>query len=105
VKFCRAYWRTIEASYLLEKGKDLAGMVQTELLCWINTETLSSTPAWWYMPIFSLSLFFEMGSFYLAQAALELMILLPQPPKCWHYRWASPFPTTQEAEDHLSQGV
>jgi hypothetical protein len=30
--------------------------------------------------------FFETGSCHLAQAGLELSILLPQPLKCWNYR-------------------
>jgi hypothetical protein len=31
-------------------------------------------------------LVFETGSRHVAQADLKLMILLPQPPKCWDYR-------------------
>jgi hypothetical protein len=30
--------------------------------------------------------FFEKGSYYVAQASLELSILLSQPPECWHCR-------------------
>jgi hypothetical protein len=35
---------------------------------------------------------FEIGSHYIAQAGLELIILLSQPPKCWitgmyHHAW------------------
>jgi hypothetical protein len=33
---------------------------------------------------------FGIGSHYLAQAGLELMILLPQPPKCWDGRHTPP---------------
>jgi hypothetical protein len=33
----------------------------------------------------SLFIFFEIATCYIAQASLELMILLPQPPKCWDY--------------------
>jgi hypothetical protein len=33
-------------------------------------------------------LFSETGSHYVAQAGLELTILLPQHPKCWDYRHA-----------------
>jgi hypothetical protein len=29
--------------------------------------------------------YFERGSFYVAQAGPEFMILLPQPPECWDY--------------------
>jgi hypothetical protein len=36
----------------------------------------------------SLSDFFELGLHYLAQAGLEFMILLPQPPKVWNYKYA-----------------
>jgi hypothetical protein len=35
---------------------------------------------------FSLFFFFEIGAYYVAQAGLKLLILLPQPPKCWDYR-------------------
>jgi hypothetical protein len=34
--------------------------------------------------------FLEAGSHYVTQTSLELMILLPQPPKCWDYRHAPP---------------
>lgn len=30
--------------------------------------------------------------FYVAQTALELWIILTLPPKCWCYRWTSPYP-------------
>jgi hypothetical protein len=33
---------------------------------------------------------FETGFHYVAQAGLELVILLPQPPKCWYNRHAPP---------------
>ena len=35
---------------------------------------------------FSFFFFFETGSLYVAQADLELSILLPQLPKCWDFR-------------------
>jgi hypothetical protein len=31
----------------------------------------------------------EIGSLHGAQTGLELVILLPQPPKCWGYRYAT----------------
>jgi hypothetical protein len=34
--------------------------------------------------------FFETGSWSVAQTGLELSIFLPQPPKCWDYRYAPP---------------
>jgi hypothetical protein len=34
--------------------------------------------------------FFETGSGYVAQTALELKILLPPPPKCWDYKCIPP---------------
>jgi hypothetical protein len=34
--------------------------------------------------------FLETGSLYIAQAGLELMILLPHPAKCWDYGHAPP---------------
>jgi hypothetical protein len=34
------------------------------------------------------------GILYIAQAGLELMILLPPPPKCWDYRCTPPHPDT-----------
>jgi hypothetical protein len=37
-----------------------------------------------------LALFFETGSHYVAQAGLELSILLPQPPECWDSKSALP---------------
>jgi hypothetical protein len=40
--------------------------------------------------------FFEIGSWYVAQAGLKLMILLPQPLQCWDYRLWPPF-TAQRA--------
>jgi hypothetical protein len=33
---------------------------------------------------------FETGTFYATQARLEFEILLPQPPKCWNYRYNPP---------------
>jgi hypothetical protein len=33
-----------------------------------------------------MSFFLEIKSHYVAQADLELMTLLPQPPTCWDYR-------------------
>ena len=36
-----------------------------------------------FIPFF---FFFETGSLYVAQADLELSILLPQLPKCWDFR-------------------
>jgi hypothetical protein len=33
----------------------------------------------------------ETGSVYVAQAGLELMILLPQPSECWDYRHGPPY--------------
>jgi hypothetical protein len=36
----------------------------------------------------------EIGLCYAAQAGLELVILLPPPPKCWDYKYAPPYPTT-----------
>jgi hypothetical protein len=37
-------------------------------------------------------LYFEVGYFYVAQALLELMILLPQPPGYWDYRCVASCP-------------
>jgi hypothetical protein len=34
--------------------------------------------------------FFETESYYVAQVHLELLILLPQPSKCWNYRYVPP---------------
>jgi hypothetical protein len=34
--------------------------------------------------------FFDTGSYFVAQAGLELTILLPLPPECWNYRLTSP---------------
>jgi hypothetical protein len=41
--------------------------------------------------------FFQRGSRHVAQAGLELVILLPQPPKCWNYRCVPP----HSASEHL----
>lgn len=38
--------------------------------------------------------FFETNSCYVAQAGLELMMLLPQPPNCWGNRRVWPYPAT-----------
>jgi hypothetical protein len=35
-------------------------------------------------------LFIEMWSYCVAQASLELKVLLPQPPECWDYRCVPP---------------
>jgi hypothetical protein len=36
------------------------------------------------------SCLFVSGSFYVAQVVLKLILLLPQPPKCWDYRHELP---------------
>jgi hypothetical protein len=73
--------------------------------------------------ISSLSSFFfflsEVMSHHVAQVGFELLILLPQPPKCWDYRPLPPHPapdyvfhsrnfsieaTVQESIGNLSQG-
>jgi hypothetical protein len=38
-----------------------------------------------------LFVYFETGSYYVAQAVLELTILLPQPPEYWDYRYVAPW--------------
>jgi hypothetical protein len=40
-------------------------------------------------------IFFEIGSCYAAQANLELMTFLSQPPECWDYRLEPPLPDIQ----------
>jgi hypothetical protein len=40
--------------------------------------------------MFKIIYLFETGSHYIAQAGLELSILLPQPPECWDYRHVPP---------------
>jgi hypothetical protein len=39
-------------------------------------------------PLLHYTLLFETRPHCVAQAGLELVLLLPQPPKCWHYRHA-----------------
>jgi hypothetical protein len=41
-------------------------------------------------------LFFETGCHYVAQADLELMILLSQSPKCWDYRCVALHPEKEQ---------
>jgi hypothetical protein len=36
---------------------------------------------------------FEVRSYFVAQAALKLTVVLPQPPECWVYRCVPPCPT------------
>jgi hypothetical protein len=42
-------------------------------------------------------LLFEIGSYYVAEAGLELVILLPQPIKCWDYRHEIPYPASSNS--------
>jgi hypothetical protein len=60
---------------------------------WINIHHVHAERREWLL-IFCLVLFcFAVtGSHYVAQTALELAILLPQPPKCWDYRCVAPYP-------------
>jgi hypothetical protein len=50
-----------------------------------------------YFTLFCFTLFYVLlgnpswrWTHYIAQAALKLMMFLPQPPECWHYRNISP---------------
>jgi hypothetical protein len=44
----------------------------------------------YYAWLFSFFFFFEIESHYIAQGGLELMILLPLPPKFWDYMHMPP---------------
>jgi hypothetical protein len=53
----------------------------------LNLTTLSPP----FKKVYYLSIYWfpETGFHYIAQAVLKLTIL-PQPPKCWDYRWVTP---------------
>jgi hypothetical protein len=42
--------------------------------------------------LYTVFFYFEMRSHYMAQARLELEILLPQPPEYWDYRCVPSYP-------------
>jgi hypothetical protein len=48
--------------------------------------------------------FFETGSCYIAQAVLELSVLLPQPPKCYMWTWRAS-KLKFELKTSMSQGL
>jgi hypothetical protein len=64
----------------------LWGVTGTLLMYNNHSEKVSQRCAYGNGVIF---FFFESGLTTAAQAGLKLMILLPQPPKCWDYRHAT----------------
>jgi hypothetical protein len=44
--------------------------------------------------LFTYFCFFETGSHYVAETGLDLMILLPPPPKCWDYKCVPSHPAS-----------
>jgi hypothetical protein len=68
-------------SLLIINGLIVTGASQARVKCQLLANVLSVSS-----PGRQLDYFFETGSHYVAQASLELKILLPHPPECWDYR-------------------
>jgi hypothetical protein len=87
---------TEQLVYCLEVSRQ-DGMQAIQIFQKAHQKYLVSHMVWFFEPTYAVCVwFFETGShspcwprtLYEDQAGLELVILLPQPPKCWDYRYA-----------------